>query len=129
MSSRQAASVEVTAYISISTIYPIYPSSKKKHQFIVGRGISSPFPVNYNLETSKKDILTLSQNACCLTEIVIWEENDALRDLVSFVQFKKHEKHPWKSATFSKACHFTKSNTHLWVFFTIFKLCTWYQIT
>ena len=27
---------------------------------------------------------------------------DALRDLVSFVQFKKREKHPWKSVTFSK---------------------------
>ena len=25
-----------------------------------------------------------------------------LLDLVSFVQFKKHEKHPWKSVTFSK---------------------------
>ena len=54
---------------------------------------------------------------------------DVLRDLVSFVQFKKREKHPWRSATFSKACHFTKSNTPLWVFFTIFKLYTWYQIT
>ena len=26
---------------------------------------------------------------------------DALRDLVPFVQFKKREKHPWKSVTFS----------------------------
>ena len=26
------------------------------------------------------------------------------------------------------ACNFTKSNTHLWVFFTFFKLYTWYQI-
>ena len=25
-----------------------------------------------------------------------------LRDLVSFVQFKKREKHPWGSITFSK---------------------------
>ena len=24
-----------------------------------------------------------------------------MRDLVPFVQFKKHEKHPWKSVTFS----------------------------
>ena len=37
---------------------------------------------------------------------------DALRDLVPFVQFKKREKHPWKSVTFSKeACNFTKSKT------------------
>ena len=27
---------------------------------------------------------------------------DALRDLVSFVQFKKQEKHPWRSVTISK---------------------------
>ena len=27
---------------------------------------------------------------------------DALRDLVAFAQFKKREKHPWRSATFSK---------------------------
>ena len=26
-----------------------------------------------------------------------------LRDLVPFAQFKKREKHPWKSVTFSKA--------------------------
>ena len=27
---------------------------------------------------------------------------DALRVLVPFVQFKTHEKHPWRSVTFSK---------------------------
>ena len=27
---------------------------------------------------------------------------DALRDFVPFVQFKKHEKHPWRSVAFSK---------------------------
>ena len=27
---------------------------------------------------------------------------DVLRDLVSFAQFKKREKHPWRSATFGK---------------------------
>ena len=56
----------------------------------------------------------------------------ALGDLVPFVQFKKGEKHPWKSATFSKvagkACDFTKSNALPWVFFTVFKLYQWYQI-
>ena len=31
---------------------------------------------------------------------------DVLRDLVAFVQFKKREKHPWRSVTFS-----TKTNT------------------
>ena len=42
--------------------------------------------------------------------------------------FKKHEKHPWRSVTFSKACNFTKSNGPLWVFFTFLKLFKWYQI-
>ena len=27
---------------------------------------------------------------------------DALRDLEPFVQFKKRQKHPWRSVTFSK---------------------------
>ena len=27
---------------------------------------------------------------------------DALRDLVPFLQFKKREKYPWRSVTFSK---------------------------
>ena len=31
---------------------------------------------------------------------------DALRDLVPFVQFKKREKHPWRSVTFSKVAGF-----------------------
>ena len=47
---------------------------------------------------------------------------DVLRDLVPFAQFKKHEKLPWKSVTF------TKSNIPLWVFFTVFKWYKWYQI-
>ena len=32
---------------------------------------------------------------------------DALLDLVSFVQFKKHEKHPWKRVNFSKVAGFS----------------------
>ena len=38
-----------------------------------------------------------------------------LRDLVPFVQFKKREKHPWMSFTF----------TSPWVFFTFCKLYKW----
>ena len=71
---------------------------------------------------------------------------DVLRDLVSFVQFKKREKHPWRSITLSKvagylynlknvknthggvlflvklqeACNFTKNETPPWVFFSVF---------
>ena len=40
---------------------------------------------------------------------------DALRDLVPFVQFKKLEKHTWRSVTCRKF-------TPPWVFFTLFKL-------
>ena len=32
---------------------------------------------------------------------------DALRDLVAFVQFKKREKHPWRSVNFSKVAGFS----------------------
>ena len=32
---------------------------------------------------------------------------DALRNWVSFVQFKKREKHPWMSVTFSKVAGFS----------------------
>ena len=49
---------------------------------------------------------------------------------VPFVQFKKREKHLWRSVNFSKvaglACNFTKINTPPWVFFTFFKLYKWY---
>ena len=31
---------------------------------------------------------------------------DVLRDLVPFVQFKKCEKHPWRSVTFSRVAGF-----------------------
>ena len=51
------------------------------------------------------------------------------RDLVPFVQFKKSEKHPWRSVNFSKVdSNFSKINTLPWVFFTFFKLYKWYQI-
>ena len=50
---------------------------------------------------------------------------DALRDLVPFAQFKKREKHPWRSVAFSKVpCY--------WGVFLLVKLqataCKWYQI-
>ena len=49
-------------------------------------------------------------------------KRDTVRDMVPFVQFKKHEKHPWRSVNFCKI------NTPPWVFFTFFKLYKWYQI-
>ena len=46
--------------------------------------------------------------------------SDVLRDSLPFVQFEKHEKHPWKSVIFG--------NTPPWVFFKFFKLYKLYQI-
>ena len=62
----------------------------------------------------KFSVLTISENfqVSC----------GALRDLVLCAQFKKREKHPWRSVNFSKI------NTPPWVFFTCFKLYEWYQI-
>ena len=56
-----------------------------------------------------------------------------LRDVVPFVQFKKREKHTWRSVTFSKivkpkASNFTKCNTPPWVFFAFVKLYKWHPI-
>ena len=54
---------------------------------------------------------------------------DALDDLIPIVQFKKGEKQPSMSVTFSKVTvNFTKSNTPPWVFSTFSKLHKWYQI-
>ena len=39
--------------------------------------------------------------------IQITNRCDVLRDLVPFAQFKKREKHPRRSATFSKVAAFT----------------------
>ena len=64
----------------------------------------------------------------CISQIWIYNPltNDncgALRDLVPFVQFKKREKHPWRSVNFN-----TKINTPTWVLFTFLKLYKWCQI-
>ena len=36
------------------------------------------------------------------TQGIIGLDSDVSPDLVPFVQFKKREKHPWRSVTFSK---------------------------
>ena len=58
---------------------------------------------------------------------------DVLCDLVQFAQFKKREKHPWRSVTFSKVAGFQAATllkvTLLHGFFFMFlKLYKWYQI-
>ena len=46
----------------------------------------------------------------------------------TFVQFKKREKHPWRSVIFSKVAGFLLKVTLLYVCFWRFFNCTWYQI-
>ena len=49
------------------------------------------------------------RNVFCLTLLIRSISKiicDALRNLVSFVQFKKCEKQPWSSVTFSKVASF-----------------------
>ena len=48
---------------------------------------------------------------------------NALRDLASFVQFKKREKHLWRNPA-----TLVKNNSPSLVFFTFFKLYQWSQI-
>ena len=68
-------------------------------------------------------------NAALNTICVIWYN---LYHLVPLVQFKKREKYLRRSVDFSKVVGFKpatyKINTLPWVFFTFFKLYTWYQI-
>ena len=49
----------------------------------------------------------------------------ALRDLLSFVQFKNREKHPWRSDTFSKANATHYNNTVLSPFEVLAKFFPW----
>ena len=45
-------------------------------------------------------------NTCNFDELLVKIICDALRDLAPFVQFKKREKHQWRSVTFSKVAGF-----------------------
>ena len=56
-------------------------------------------------------------------------DSDVLRDLVPFAQFKKHEKHPWRSVTFSEIAGRCQKVTLLHGYcLRFFKFCRWYQI-
>ena len=63
----------------------------------------------------KRRILDLAKH------VQLW----CVRGLVSFLQFKTREKHPWRMLILvklqAKACKFTKIITLPWMFFTFFK--------
>ena len=49
-------------------------------------------------------VIIIFRNHWCLAMLLITQKNEhcgALRNLVPFVQFKKREKRPWRSVTFS----------------------------
>ena len=93
------------------------------------------FPVNF-VKSLRAPILQNTSGRLFLLlplwlkcRVVAWphiERKLILYNSVAFVQFKKREKHPWRSVTFSKAaslaCNSTKSNNSPWVFFTFSKL-------
>ena len=61
--------------------------------------------------------------------LAVAEICDALRDFVPFVQFRKREKHTWRSVNFrvqlqASACNFTLKLTLLHVCFSRFLNCT-----
>ena len=65
-------------------------------------------PENNHFETPKKHVLlkTWEQMNLLVQYILITQIFDALRDLILFAKFKRREKHPWVSATFSKIARF-----------------------
>ena len=54
-----------------------------------------------------RSVQTDHMNSNFLKMVLRNQISDALRDLVPFVQFKKREKHPWKSVNFSKVAGFS----------------------
>lgn len=59
--------------------------------------------------------------------VIVMQIRDALRDLISFVKFKKDQSTHGGVLLLvklqDKACNFNKSNIPVWVLFTFFKLC------
>ena len=92
---------------------------------------SQHVPEKFRQMCSKLELMILDQGPLMLFQFLSYQLCtdsicDAMHDLISFLQFKKHERHSWRSITFSKklvkSYNFTKSNTAPWVFFTFFKL-------
>ena len=61
--------------------------------------ISTPYQVR---KLKLMEVHTPSAFRTIYAQRTIRLDSDVLRDLVPFVQFKKREKHPWRSVTFNK---------------------------
>ena len=77
------------------------------------------FPLDFYFPVSGRMQNKMRSHQFCATNI--FDKYDVFRDLVLFLQFKKREKHPWRSFIFNKV-NLTKSKTPPWVFFMFFKL-------
>ena len=55
----------------------------------------------FNLQKQGSSIIS-NVLSLVMTYVLVIRMCDALRDLVPFVQFKRREKHPWRSVNFSK---------------------------
>ena len=71
------------------------PQDVKMNLWIISRSFTSKYDFLDGL--SKKEFQPKILHLIC----------DALRDLVPFLQFKKREKHPWRSANFIKVPDFS----------------------
>ena len=82
---------------------------------------------HHPVERSRRLNLKYEKNISLIWSLhfgTIW---DVLGDLEPFIQFKKREKHSWRSVP-AETCNFTKSKTPQRVFSTFFKLYKLYQI-
>ena len=79
---------------------------------------SNPSLVLWKIAVVRSDIKPLSERKLTFHQILIFTNRqillsnsmvicDALGDLVLLIQFKKREKHPWRSINFSKVAGFS----------------------
>ena len=79
--------VIAVCYFGILSLLTYLKAKCKKKKIMDNAASNRHFKVNFILKY--------------MTVLISLKKCDALRDLVPFVPFKKHKKHPWKSDTFT----------------------------
>ena len=92
-----------------------------KVDFFVVAVLDANFSKHYRAEWVNVDIPVVLVNAI---KEKLQNYSDGLRNLVSFVQFKKREKHPCRNVTFSKVATLLKVALLMGVFYVQKKNCT-----
>ena len=93
----------------LSRFFPLLLEKLQPERPVVSERFSSHLQ---NVQSPHLDLTPYSEIYSVPPDIYVTNDNnihicDALHDLVPFVQFKKHKKHPWWSVNFSKvACCF-----------------------